>query len=135
MEVVVLFDGVCNLCNSSVNFIIDHNSKNDIRFAPLQSKYGNDLIADQGITEVPDSLILWQNKKLFFKSDAALHIAAHLNYPFRILFFLRFIPKGIRDYLYDWVAKNRYRWFGRQDQCRMPDPTLQDRFINSEIVS
>ncbi|HAY33004.1 MAG TPA: thiol-disulfide oxidoreductase DCC family protein [Ignavibacteria bacterium] len=127
---IILFDGVCNLCNSSVNFIIDKDVRNVFKFASLQSETGTKLIKNYNLTaENIDSVILIDNDRAYIKSDAALMIAAELGGVYKILSFMRIIPKFIRDFFYDIIARNRYRWFGKKDVCRIPTPELKSKFL------
>lgn len=132
-ELIVLFDGVCNLCNASVNFIIDHNSKKNIRFAPLQSAYAREHLDFQSI--IPDSIVLLVTDKIYYKSSAVLRISKYLDFPFSILYYLIILPGWMRDPVYDWIAAKRYIWFGKKEACRIPTPELKDRFIESPILS
>lgn len=130
---VILFDGVCNLCNTSVLYIIKRDRHNRFLFAPLDSAIGKSIINEFSIdTEKTDSILLYQPKRhqLKYKSSAALHIVKHLRFPakFYIIFFL--VPGFIRNWAYDIIAKNRYRWFGKKDQCMVPTPELQSKFLN-----
>lgn len=127
---VVLFDGVCKLCNASVNFILQRDPKGRIKFAPLQSDYGQALFKEYGKgSEMPDSIIFLEGDRLTAKSTAALRIIKYLDrlWPLCMIFLL--VPRFIRDFVYDIVAKNRYRWFGKNDTCRIPDPEHEDRFF------
>ncbi|MFT5570354.1 MAG: putative DCC family thiol-disulfide oxidoreductase YuxK [Cyclobacteriaceae bacterium] len=133
--IIVMFDGVCNLCNGAVNFIIDHNASQTIRFAPLQSKFAKDLLSDHEEHICVDSIIVLAHQKLYAKSNAALLIASHLDKPWASLRWAKFLPKVFRDFIYGQIAANRYRWFGKRDNCRIPTEVLQHRFINSPIVS
>ena len=125
-----MFDGVCNLCNSSVNFIIDHDPKGHFKFAALQSEYGQEKLKALGLnTEDFDSLVLLSGDKVYRKSSAALRIARKLNGLYPLLYIFMIIPPFIRHWGYDIIAKNRYKWWGKQDSCRMPTPELQSRFV------
>jgi predicted DCC family thiol-disulfide oxidoreductase YuxK len=126
---VILFDGVCNLCNATVNFLLKRDCKKQFRFAPLQSETGKKLILLFRLPENSDSVILINNDKAYFKSDAAFEIAGMLPYPWKTAIFLKVIPKKIRDKLYDWIAKNRYSWFGKRDTCRIPSEKEKEFFI------
>ncbi len=129
---VVLFDGVCNLCDASVHFIIDHDPCARFAFAPLQSPAGQALLAGHGLTDsVPDSVVLVEDGRCFTRSTAARRSARRLSGPWPLLYPLILIPRPLRDATYRWVARNRYRWFGRKDQCRLPTPDLAARFIDS----
>ncbi len=128
---VILFDGVCNLCNSSVNFVIRHDKKGVFKFAPLQSDFGEQALKKYGInTKDTDSIILIDNNKYYIKSSAALHIAKHLSGAYPLLFCFMIVPKFIRNWVYDYVAKNRYKWYGKKESCMIPRPELKKKFIN-----
>lgn len=130
--VIVLFDGVCNFCNASVNFIIDHDPADRFRFAPLQSPLGEQLLARFGLAHQKiDSVVLIEAGRCFIKSTAAVRVARHLAPPWPALALLIMIPTGLRDLLYDWFARHRYQWFGRSDSCRMPTPQLRRRFLDT----
>lgn len=128
---VILFDGVCNLCNSSVQFIIRRDPKSYFRFAALQSDKGRELISlyGQTVADPPDSVILVDANGIHIRTDAALRIAKRLSglWPAFSLFLI--LPRWLRDPVYNWIGRNRYRWFGKQDSCMMPDPSLRSRFL------
>lgn len=127
---VVLFDGVCNFCNSSVNFIIDRDPAQHFVFTALQEPVGQQILQDFGLrTEDFDSIVLVKNGKIYQKSSAALQIARGLNGLWPLFFGFWIIPSFVRDVFYDILARNRYRWFGRQESCRMPTPELKTRFL------
>lgn len=127
---VLMFDGVCNLCNSSVNFIIDHDPKGHFKFAALQSDFGQEKLKELGYnTEDFDSLVLLSGGKVYKKSSAALRIARKLNGLYPLLYIFIIIPPFIRHALYDVIARNRYKWWGKRDSCRMPTPELRSRFV------
>ncbi len=130
MGAIVLFDGVCNFCNSSVNFVIERDSAGYFKFAPLQSDIGVELIEKHGIDPADtDSVILVEDDKAYTHSTGALRIARKLdgiwswNYAFIV------VPRPIRDLFYKLFAKNRYRLFGKQDACMMPTPEIRARFL------
>ena len=132
---VVLFDGVCNFCNASVNFIIDRNPKDDLKFAPLQSEAARSLLRDVGavVPEAhldPDSILLVQNGKVYSHSGAALRIAAHLTFPWFLGVTGLLMPWFLRDLVYRFIAKNRYKWFGKSEACRVPTPEMRTRFLS-----
>jgi predicted DCC family thiol-disulfide oxidoreductase YuxK len=128
---IVLFDGVCNFCNSSVNFIIRHDKKKRYKFAALQSDIGRVLSEKNAIDQSKiDSIILVENGKVFIKSSAILRISQHLNYLYPLFFGFVIIPKFIRDRVYDFIAKNRYKWFGKKETCMIPSPEIKSRFIS-----
>ena len=128
---IVLFDGVCNLCNGAVNFVIRRDREDRFRFAALQSDIGRELTASRQIdTDKVDSIIVIEPGVAYYlKSDAALEIARDLK-GYRLLpHLLGWIPRPIRDSIYDLVARYRYRWFGKQDACRVPSPELMAKFL------
>jgi predicted DCC family thiol-disulfide oxidoreductase YuxK len=126
----VLFDGVCNLCNGSVLFVIDRDPAGYFRFVALQSDTARRLLAEHG-GPPPDlsSIVLVEGGRVYTRSTAALRIARRLTGPWRLLHVCLLIPHPIRDAVYDWVARNRYRWFGREEACRLPSPELRARFL------
>jgi len=139
---VVLFDGLCNFCNGSIQFIVDHERAETLRFAPLQSDLAKELLerafgADQarrlrgGASGEgdPDSVVLVDGARGFTHSTAGLQIARHLRAPYRWLYALAVVPRPIRDVVYRWIARNRYRWFGKSETCRVPTPELRTRFL------
>lgn len=128
---VILFDGVCNFCNSSINFIIRHDTKNRFHFAPLQSEPGAAIIKLYNLPEAfLSSVILIENGKAYVKSTAALRIARRLNggWP---LFFYAFIilPPFCRDWVYNIIARNRYKWWGKKESCMVPTPEVRKKFL------
>lgn len=127
---IILFDGVCNLCNSSVNFIIDRDKKNVFKFAALQSETGQKFLDKFGMNKNDfDSVVLLDENKFYSKSTAALMIVKEFPSLWKALFVFIIIPAPLRNFLYDLVAKNRYRWFGKKDSCRMPSPELKNKFL------
>lgn len=141
MSAVVLFDGVCNFCDSSVNFIIEHDREGYFKFAPLQSNEGRRLANEFGFSSavggaaahddlIPiDSVILVEDEKAYTHSTAALKIIRRLGAPWSVLYAVIAVPKGIRDYFYKLFAKYRYRIFGKKDQCMLPSPEVRARFL------
>ena len=128
---IVLFDGVCNFCNDSVRFIIKRDKKNLYRFASLQSNLGQELTKERGIdTEKVDSIVLIQPGEAYYiKSDAALQIAKNLSGFYPILSVFLYLPRGFRNFFYDFIARHRYKWFGKKETCPMPTPDEQDKFL------
>ncbi|WP_179344941.1 thiol-disulfide oxidoreductase DCC family protein [Winogradskyella ursingii] len=129
---LILFDGVCNLCNSSVVYVIKRDKNDRFRFAPLQSEIGQNVIEKFKInTENTDSILLYDPKedKITYKSTAALKIAANLNFPINILSFFLIVPVFIRNWVYDYIAKNRYQWYGKKESCMIPTPELKSKFL------
>jgi predicted DCC family thiol-disulfide oxidoreductase YuxK len=131
---VVLFDGVCNLCNGAVQFIIKRDKHNRFLFASLQSPFGQQQLQKAGFdTSLLHSIIVIHNNKILQRSNAALEIARHLTGIWPALYIFRIIPTFIRDAVYDFISKNRYRFFGKQDACMIPSKELKDKFIENEI--
>ncbi|MBX9850816.1 MAG: thiol-disulfide oxidoreductase DCC family protein [Cytophagaceae bacterium] len=128
---VILFDGVCNFCNSSVNFVIDRDKNKKFLFAALQSEAGKKLLKEYNIPfkEIPDSVVLIQDNKAYQKSSAALKIAWGLGGLWSMLYAFIIIPSFIRDFFYELIAKYRYKLFGKKESCRMPDPEIRTRFL------
>lgn len=129
VHATVLFDGVCNLCNGSVLFVIDRDPERYFRFAPLQGDDARRLLAEQGVAPELSSVVLVEGGRVYTRSTAALRIARRLRGPWRLLAAFVVVPRPVRDLVYDWVARNRYRWFGREEACRMPTPELRERFL------
>lgn len=127
---VILFDGVCNFCNSSINFTIRHDKKNRFHFAPLQSEPG---IAIKKQYNLPDeflsSVILIENGKAYIKSTAALRIARRLNGAWPLFYGLIIVPVFIRDRVYNIIARNRYKWWGKKESCMVPTPEVRKKFL------
>ncbi len=149
MNQIILFDGVCNLCNASVNFIIDHDSKKKFHFASLQSEFAqsliinpsneNKLFTSKGIIPLSEeiqkelnslnSIIYFEDNVFYQKSDAAFRIAKHLDGIYKFISVGKILPTFLRDSIYEYIARNRYRWFGKSESCRMPTPELKGRFL------
>jgi predicted DCC family thiol-disulfide oxidoreductase YuxK len=127
---VLLFDGVCNLCNSSVQFIIKNDKKGKFRFASIQSDYGQQAIKEYDLgDENLKTVILIADGKAYKKSTAALEVARRMDGLWPLLYVFWIVPYPLRDLVYNWIANNRYKWFGKKDQCMIPSPELKDRFI------
>ncbi|MGB3006695.1 MAG: thiol-disulfide oxidoreductase DCC family protein, partial [Chitinophagaceae bacterium] len=128
---VILFDGVCNFCNYWVNFTIKKDKKKILRFAPLQGETAKRLIADYKINHTTlSSVIFIDNGKAYTQSSAALRICKHLDNGWKLFYGLIIIPKFIRDPIYNIIARNRYKWFGKKDTCMIPTPELKERFLD-----
>ncbi len=125
---IIFFDGVCNLCNGAVNFVIDRDPKGLFKLAPLQSEIATDYL-DEGRISKLDSIVLYEDGKIYEKSTAALRIAKELNGAWFLLYAFIIIPPFIRNFLYNFIAKNRYKWFGKRETCRLPSQDIQDRFL------
>lgn len=132
---VLLFDGVCNLCNSSVDFIVRHDPRGLVKFASLQSRTGRQLLEMAGLPADYDaSLVLVEGDRFSTSSDAALRVARYLTAPWSWAAIFRVVPRSIRDAVYRWISRNRYNWFGKRDTCRIPTPEERKRFIDSDPI-
>src|SRR5690625_2682540 len=129
MQKIILFDGVCNFCNWNVQFIIKRDPKKYFAFASLQSNFGQQVMSNYDIPVDEDSIILIEQNQFYSKSTAVLKICKHLTFPWKILYIFVFIPKPIRDYVYQIVSQNRYRWFGKRGQCSLPTSKIRKRFF------
>jgi predicted DCC family thiol-disulfide oxidoreductase YuxK len=129
MNKIVLFDGECNFCDRSVQFIIKRDPHAFYKFASLQSNIGQQFRKDYSIPLHIDSLILLDNEHYYVKSTAALHICKGLKGVWKIGGFFLLIPTPIRDLVYDFIAKNRYKWFGKKDACEIPSSEIKKRFL------
>ncbi len=128
---VVLFDGVCNLCNGSVLFIIKRDTRARLKFASLQSDYGAEQMKRFHLSSSSlNSVLLIKNDRLFQKSNAALEIASMLDGAWPLLYAFKIVPGFIRNFVYDWIAKNRYRWFGKKEACMIPALEMKARFVD-----
>jgi len=126
---VILFDGVCNFCNTSINFVIDHDAQHRFRFASLQSDYGQRILQENQRSMLDlDTVLLLRDGKLYEKSSAALEIARYLR-GWSWLYGFRFIPRTFRDFFYSLIAKNRYRIFGKSESCRIPTAKERSLFV------
>ncbi|WP_344788497.1 thiol-disulfide oxidoreductase DCC family protein [Postechiella marina] len=128
---LILFDGVCNLCNTSVQYVIKHDKKDCFMFAPLQSNIGKQLIKTYNIDpKKTDSILLFiPEKGIVSKSTAALKIASKLGFPTNILSVFFIVPPFIRNWVYSYIAKNRYKWYGKKEACMIPTPKLKSKFL------
>lgn len=130
---VILFDGVCNLCNGAIIFILKRDKKDVFRYAPLQSEIGKKLAAKHDIDlQKVDSIILIANEKAVSKSTAALRIAQQLSGAWPLLSVFLILPTFLRNWVYDFIARNRYKWFGKKDACMIPTPELKSKFLDYE---
>jgi predicted DCC family thiol-disulfide oxidoreductase YuxK len=126
---IVMFDGFCNLCNSSVQFILNRDPEEKFVFAALTWPVAQTILKQNPGFENVDSILLFQNSRLYHKSSAALRIAGKLKGFWPLLKIFLLVPKPVRDIIYDWIAKNRYRWFGKKESCMIPDRDLSHRFL------
>jgi predicted DCC family thiol-disulfide oxidoreductase YuxK len=128
---ILLFDGVCQFCNDTVQFIIRHDKREIFKFAALQSAIGQELLQEHSLpTNDFDSVVLIKNNSYYTKSAAELHIFLGLGGWWRMLYLFIIIPKPIRDGIYNLFAKNRYKWFGKKDHCMIPSPEIRKRFLS-----
>ncbi len=127
---IILFDGICNYCNNAVNFSIKWNKNKNLRFATLQSELAKELLAKYNIHSYSDSIVLIEADKVYFFSTAVLKIAKHLAFPISILSVFIIVPPFIRNAVYKWIAKNRYRWFGKREICIVPDSETKKFFLS-----
>lgn len=129
---IILFDGVCNLCDNAIQYVIKHDKKDVYRFVPLQSDLGKSILKYLNVdTAKTDSIILYEpGKAYFYKSDAALEILKELGGLLRWSIIFKIIPSVLRNPIYDYVAKNRYKWYGKKDACLLPTPELKDKFLS-----
>jgi predicted DCC family thiol-disulfide oxidoreductase YuxK len=127
---VAFFDGVCNLCNGTVNFLIDRDRRGRLRFAPLQGSTFAEVALRRPELRGVDSFVLKEGGRVHVRSAAAVRILMALGGPWRLAGALLAVPRPLRDRLYDFVARRRYRWFGRSESCRMPTPELRARFLD-----
>lgn len=127
---IIFFDGVCNLCNRSVQIVFRHDPEGKFLFAPLQSVESQNFLAQVNRkNENMDSIVLYDRGKIFVKSSAALQISLSMGGAYPLLGVFRIVPRAIRDRVYDWISKNRYHWFGKQDRCMVPEKNQMQRFI------
>lgn len=132
MPAIVLFDGDCNFCDASVQFILNRDATGNFHFASLQGEAGQALRKRHRINDSVDSIVLIRDGVPYIKSDAAVHIAEGLDGKWRWLRFVRFAPKPIRDFGYDVIAKHRYQWFGQKQTCKLPTPEERSRFLDQQ---
>lgn len=136
MKPVILFDGVCNLCNHAVDFVLRHEAAPDFLFAASQSPAGRRLMEQAGVTadDVARSIYVIEDDRVSSKSTAVLRIARRLRFPWSLAGGLLIIPRPLRDWCYGVIARNRYRWFGRREACRLPTKEERDRFLEGESI-
>ena len=130
---LILFDGVCNLCNGAVAWVVEHDAGARYTFASLHSQVARDALAARAATApLPDSIVLIDDGAMYVRSDAVLKIAAGLAFPWSLAVGLHLVPRPLRDWMYAWVARNRYRWFGTRESCMVPTPELRARFLDAD---
>ncbi|WP_286231992.1 thiol-disulfide oxidoreductase DCC family protein [Neobacillus mesonae] len=130
MQRIILFDGVCNFCNSSVQFIIKRDPKGHFKFASLQGEIGRQLLNQHGLNSKMDSFVLIEDDNIFFESTAALRVCRKLKGGWKLLSGLFIVPSPLRNSIYKIIAKNRYKWFGKKDSCMLPRPEWRNRFLD-----
>ena len=127
---IVLFDGVCNLCNGFVQQMIKLDPQGQFRYTAIQSPAGQQIMESQGLsTSNITTVVLYDQGKVYTHSDVALEIARRLGFPWNLAYGFIILPKGFRNVIYDWIARNRYRWFGQKESCMIPTPELKSRFL------
>lgn len=128
---IIVFDGVCNLCDRSVQFVIRHDHAGIFKFASLQSRAGRELLLKFGLDpHAVNTFLLVENNMAYVRSEAALRIAKRLSWPWRMLPICRVVPRPLRDRVYDFIARHRYRWFGKREACMVPTQALRGRFLD-----
>lgn len=133
-DIVLVYDGVCGLCNATVQFVLRHDARKKIRFTTLQSPLGESIRSWSGLPPTaegadPGTMIVVDHGSVYTRSSAALHLARHLNWPFPIAYSAIIIPRVLRDAVYNFIARNRYRWFGKHDSCSLPSADVRERFL------
>ena len=128
---IILFDGVCNLCSSAVQYVIEHDKKDVFRFTALQSDLGQDILKHIGIdAKQIDSIVMYDpGVAYYYKSTAAIEIAKHFGGVFHMGTIFKIVPRFLRDGIYDYIARNRYKWYGKKESCMIPTPELKSKFI------
>jgi len=132
MSAIVLFDGDCNFCDASVQFILNRDTAGNFHFASLQGDAGKTLRERHRISDSVDSIVLIRDGVPYIKSDAAIRIAEELDGNWRLLRFVKVVPKPLRDFGYEFIAKHRYEWFGQKQTCKLPTPEERSRFIDQQ---
>ncbi|MER3464042.1 MAG: hypothetical protein C4329_06145 [Chitinophagaceae bacterium] len=128
---IILFDGICNFCNSAINFVLKQDKKDVFRFAPLQSEAGQLLLEQYGLSKEDfDSFVLIDGGKVYKKSAASLQVMNRLPWYWKETQVLRIVPSFLRDSIYDFIACNRYKWFGKREACMVPTPEMRNRFLD-----
>lgn len=129
LPVIVVFDGVCTLCNHSVDFLMRHDRTESLMFTSFQSEAGRALLARHGIDHAPATIYVVENGRIYTESTGILRLCRYLDWPWRAGAILLVVPAFIRDVVYRLIARNRYRWFGKRDTCRLPTPKERRRFL------
>ncbi|OIJ14060.1 thiol-disulfide oxidoreductase [Anaerobacillus arseniciselenatis] len=126
---IVLFDGECNFCDRSVHFIIKRDKKALYKFASIQSSAGQNIIKKYGVPTNVDSLVVVETERFYLKSTAALKICKNLDGVWKLFYSLLIVPRPLRDFIYEFIARNRYKWFGKKDKCMVPSAEIRKRFL------
>lgn len=133
-ERILFFDGYCGLCNGFVDFVMARDPRAVFRFAPLQGETANARVPDDAVPYgdpgAPRSIIYWEDGRIHRRSDAVLFALPRLGGVWKLVRLLRVIPRPLRDFVYDFIARNRYRWFGKRETCRLPGPGERERFLD-----
>lgn len=130
-EKILFFDGVCNLCNASVDRVISGDRTGQILLAPLQGETAQKLLPEHGVDlDTIRSLVYWDRGKVYTFSNAALQVARDMKFPWAVFYILKTVPRPIRDYVYKLIARKRYIWFGKKESCRLPTPEEAARFLD-----
>jgi len=131
---IILFDGVCNFCNNAVNFVIKRDPKSVFKFATLQSSVAQEILKSHNLDNAEmNSFVLIENDKIYSKSTAALKVCRRLKGLWPLMYGFIIVPKLIRNGIYNWIAKNRYAWFGKKEVCMVPSPDVRARFLNKPL--
>lgn len=126
---VLLFDGVCNFCNRMINFAIRNDKKAKLHFAPLQSKAGEALRSSYGVEPTADTIVFIEKGKAYTYARAAIRVCRYLDWPAKMLYVFIIVPRFICQPVYKWIARNRYKWFGKKETCMIPTPEIRSRFL------
>lgn len=133
---IIFFDGVCNLCNASIDFVIQRDKEDHFLVGALQEDLSRKILSSYDVREdYLDSLVVLEKGEIYYKSTAALKIARHLSGLWPAFYPLIFIPRFLRDPIYNWIGSNRYRWFGKKSTCRLPTPAEKAKFLSLETIS
>jgi predicted DCC family thiol-disulfide oxidoreductase YuxK len=126
---IVFFDGVCGLCNSSVDWLLRHDKNQRFLYSPLQGQAASEKLTAEQLADL-DTIVYFRNGKSLFRSDAALYIVKDLGGIWSLLFGFIIVPRFLRDGIYKWVSRNRYKWFGKKEACRIPSKAERARFLD-----
>jgi len=133
-EPIILFDGVCNFCNSAVNFVIKRDKTSTLKFATLQSEIAHKILSEnKADASGLNTFVFIENNKIYTRSTAVLRVCRYLNGLWPLMYGFIIVPKFIRDVIYNWISKNRYQWFGKKEKCMIPTADARARFLNESI--